>query len=615
LQENFDRFNNALYKEKEMADFRRCIFVLATLALLLGTAVTASAQGTAFQCTANAGVPPLLRSEGVTEKAGDVVLNCVGGTPTDTGRNVATANIQIFLNTSVTSRILDTATSSTEALLTIDEQPPAGQNLCGIINGAQIGAGLGLLCNVQGRGGAGGTYVGSTNTYRGQLAGSNSIVFLGVPIDPPGTTQAARVIRITNVRANASALGVAGGNAPPTPLIEVISASGSTSVPINNPQQTVGFIQRGLTTTLTAGGPFQQCFSVTGGDGGSVTFTEGFATAFKFRTISALGVPVIGAGTPAEQDTPGAIFESESQFYNPNFAAPYNVAGLADFATRLKIVFAGVPAGITLAVPLAPTGAPNFPTLTLQLITSESGAYVAATSGTVTLDTNGNGVAVYEVTGESPTINESISIPISVTYTANPGANSPALGSAQGSGSFAPTSTAADWTSASATDPIPRFINDGTLGLLFTVNKCATHLLFPFVTNEVGFDTGIAISNTSMDQYGTSIQHGTCDLFWYGANAPAKNTTPDIAAGSTWASTAMVMAPNFQGYVIADCQFQYAHGFAFVTRVGAVDIAMGYLALVIPDPPSPRQPNPFDCNNAAGTTVNCNAGSGEQLGM
>lgn len=602
-----------------MADFRRCTIVLASLALLLGMVATASAQ-TAFQCTANAGVPPLLRSEGVTEKAGDVVLNCVGGTPTDTGRNVPTANIQIFLNTSVTSRILDTTNSSTEALLTIDEQAPAGQILCGSINGATATGALASGCNDAGQGGAGGTYVGHTNTFRGQLAGSNSIVFLGVPIDPPGSTQAARVIRITNIRANASALGVAGGNAPPTPLIEVISASGSTSVPINNPQQTVGFIQRGLTTTVTAGGPFQQCFSQTDADGGSVTFTEGFATAFKYRSIDSNGAPVLGAATPAAQDVPGTIYESESQFYNPAFAAPYNVAGLADFATRLKIVFSGVPAGIKLSVPLTADNhvggtSPVPATLTVTLVTSETGAYVAASSGTVTLDSNGNGVAVYEVTQESPTNQESVTIPITVSYTANPGANSPALGSAQGSGSFAPTSTASDWTSASATYPIPRFINDGTLGLLFTVNKCATHLLFPFVTNQAGFDTGLAISNTSMDQYGTSVQHGTCTLNWFGANQPAANDTPDIAAGSTWASTALAMAPNFQGYVIADCQFQYAHGFAFVTRVGAVDIAMGYLALVIPDPPSPRSPNPFDCNTASGTTVNCNAGSGEQLGM
>ena len=44
------------------------------------------------------------------------------------------------------------------------------------------------------------------------------------------------------------------------------------------------------------------------------------------------------------------------------------------------------------------------------------------------------------------------------------------------------------------------------------------------------------------------------------------------------------MAPNFQGYMFAVCNFQYAHGFAFISDVGARNLAMGYLALVIPDP-------------------------------
>jgi hypothetical protein len=38
--------------------------------------------------------------------------------------------------------------------------------------------------------------------------------------------------------------------------------------------------------------------------------------------------------------------------------------------------------------------------------------------------------------------------------------------------------------------------------------------------------------------------------------------------------------------MIAVCRFQYAHGFAFVSDLGARNLAMGYLALVIPDPTS-----------------------------
>ncbi len=47
-------------------------------------------------------------------------------------------------------------------------------------------------------------------------------------------------------------------------------------------------------------------------------------------------------------------------------------------------------------------------------------------------------------------------------------------------------------------------------------------------------------------------------------------------------------AIGFQGYLIAKCDFQYAHGFSFIVgkyNSGSVfDVAHGYLALVIPDP-------------------------------
>jgi hypothetical protein len=111
-----------------------------------------------------------------------------------------------------------------------------------------------------------------------------------------------------------------------------------------------------------------------------------------------------------------------------------------------------------------------------------------------------------------------------------------------------------------------------------------TRLLFPFMTNQDGFDTGLAISNTSMDPFGTVTETGSCTLTFYGAAAP---TTPantgTIAAGTTYASLVSVLAPGFQGYMIADCDFDFAHGFAFVSDVGAQKLAMGYLPLVLSD--------------------------------
>src|SRR5258708_20252489 len=81
-----------------MVDFRRMIPVLAVIAFLLGSAVTASAQGP-FQCFANGGVSTPARSEGITELVGDLVLNCIGGVSTPPRVAIPPGKNQIFPNT------------------------------------------------------------------------------------------------------------------------------------------------------------------------------------------------------------------------------------------------------------------------------------------------------------------------------------------------------------------------------------------------------------------------------------------------------------------------------------------------------------------------------------
>ena len=121
---------------------------------------------------------------------------------------------------------------------------------------------------------------------------------------------------------------------------------------------------------------------------------------------------------------------------------------------------------------------------------------------------------------------------------------------------------------------------------------CSNHqtmLLFSFVTNQAGFDTGITISNTSKDPFGTPEESGTCTLYFYeGATNPAPVTTPSVAAGTTYATLASVTVPGFQGYMIADCNFRNAHGWAFVSDLGARTLAASVQALVltVPRPPS-----------------------------
>ena len=65
--------------------------------------------------------------------------------------------------------------------------------------------------------------------------------------------------------------------------------------------------------------------------------------------------------------------------------------------------------------------------------------------------------------------------------------------------------------------------------------------------------------------------------------------------------------------MIAVCNFQYAHGFAFISDVGARNLAMGYLAVVLPDPGTgARTATPMGCAGITGISSEvCNA-TGEQ---
>jgi hypothetical protein len=565
LRENFDRFNLVFHKEKEMADFRKWIPALAVLVLVSGLIPTASAQVTAgaMTCSSAAAVPPALRSEGLTELVGDIVLNCTGGTPITLNSDgsvpaTALANITVFLNTNVTSRDL------TEAVLLIDE-PGSG------LPGAAPAPVLCPTPQVIGTtpGSPGSTCPANANTWLGDVSG-NSVTFLGVPINPPGTV-GSRVYRISNVRANANL--VPPGN--PGQVLALISISGPTSVPVNPAQQIVGITLDGVTFSAPAETTFQQCVSQTGTQLGVLSFVEGFATAFKLQ------------GTTA-QSTLGTIYNTESGLTLPGVAG---LSGLATSASRLKATFSGIPVGVTLYVGLTNS---NVSGSGVTLTSSETGAFFAVPKTTdlggvpvwAVPIVNGTGAAVWEVTAASGLSVDTVEIPVFVTFTASPTTNSPAPTppSATANGGFAPTPPAFSATDGAVSQPafpIPRFADVSDQANLFGINVCRTSLLYPFVTNMLGFDTGLAIANTSTDPFGTAAQSGTCTLNFYGENKPASIVTGTIDSNKVYTTVASGSAPNFQGYVIAVCNFQYAHGFAFISDFGARNLAMGYLALVI----------------------------------
>ncbi|MGB9604919.1 MAG: hypothetical protein ACPL88_03460, partial [Bryobacteraceae bacterium] len=585
-----------------MANLRKLLFALA---VVLVATITASAQTVpAFQCTANAAVPPTLRAEGLAELVGDLVLNCTGGTPTAAGVAVPRVNIQVFLNTNITSRLV--ADPASEALLLIDDPAPAFQNPCTSTTGCtQTGTGTGLPYATAGPDG-GTPPVQVRNVYQARNAAANSLVWLGVPIDPPGTT-ASRILRIKNVRANANQLGVS-ATLVPTQIVMFVSISGETSVAVNNPQQIVGYVLPGLSVSWrnacssdslsSAGASFLQCVSTNSDLAGDPTksfsttafrirFSEGFATAFKKRNVATSGTTPTATGP---QNSPngvdplsGALYNTETGFYNPAFpnVNGLNVAGLADSGTRFRVVFSNVPAGVQVFVGTREIATTE--STVLHLVTTDAngaGAYsatAATSSGTdqcgvgysiapVSIS-GGTGIAVWEVMETNPLLPGRVEVPVVIAYKANTAAGLPGLGTMTASASFAPISTVSTQSSSA---PLPRFADTGSARNVVVINPCSTNLLFPFVSNQAGFDTGIAIANTSKDPFGTSTQSGACTLNYYGQTAgggapPAAQTSGVIAAGDTAVFTlsaggthGITATPGFQGYIIAQCRFQYA---------------------------------------------------------
>jgi hypothetical protein len=156
--------------------------------------------------------------------------------------------------------------------------------------------------------------------------------------------------------------------------------------------------------------------------------------------------------------------------------------------------------------------------------------------------------------------------------------------------------------------PVPRFVDTGSALSIATISPCVTHLLYPFVTAVPGFNTGIAVANTSdttttsssgtvsnILPNGVSGQTGPCTFYYYGegpagAAAPSPQTSGDVPAGKVLVFNVaggganygtINGTPGFQGYVIAKCNFRYAHGYAFISDNNLAIFAQGYLALIL----------------------------------
>jgi hypothetical protein len=379
------------------------VFPLGLLALFGGGWPAASQA--ALTCTTAVAVTPSVRWEGQTERVGDIVLSCSGGTP----NAPITASFTIFLNTTITSNLLDHNTiPTTEALLLLNEPAPVLQVL-------------------------------GANVFRALKAGGNSITWPGVTFAPDSAGKV--TLRFTNIRVNATPL-----NPLPAPVISVISVSSNSAFPINNPTPILGFVSQGLNFSTSEVTPVSF----------KLNFQENFPTAFMKK------IEVNASGNPISQNVPGNIYNTESGF-TTNFSSA-DATGRADTGTRLVARFKNLPTGTFLLVPISVQS--NSSTLSARLLTQVNPDYSGgqpASSGFLPICQNST-FAVYEIDGPAlingAVVAERFTIPVTVLGPSG-------FGGGVVSGNLGPISAI---TTMSLEAPEPRFMD--TASTAFPMKTC-----------------------------------------------------------------------------------------------------------------------------------------------
>jgi len=551
VAENFDRFKQKTSQGEKMSDFRTKILGLAALAtafagLSYGQTITCSAFGTAT-------VNPTLRSESETELVADATATCA-----TTNATTFTGSVYASLSLPVTSKA------------------ETGNNEGGTAVTGNSDAVLQLVTG------------GVTTYYMGTVTGT-TVAFTGVTF--PAT--AAFTLEVSNVRVNAA---VASAPQVTENLLVQYSNAGISQNVTNPTPLNVGYVLQSLSYSLAlsavTGFPAITSFSTCAGNPipgfGTLPPTANFTVILKEVTSNAFKLQ---AGVGSEQ---GSLVISNAA----NLAAN---TGTATQPTEIQLAFTNVPTAATIYLPVSVTS--NGTTLSLQ----GSVSALTAPAGLVNLDTTGvygftptaTGTlnVVYVTTATGAVSGTSFNIPVDVIVAA----------SAAPVQTTAMTVLASYVPEAAVTGPatlIPTFaVSTATPTNTITVSACQTTLLFPYVTNATGFETGIAISNTTTDNLKilpapgslSTPTTGTCTLNFYGnAAQPTATVTPTLGAYSTTAPTVvpvyanilttMVGSSGFTGYAIAQCNFLEAHGFAFITDTsGTFSGTEGYLAVVIPN--------------------------------
>lgn len=428
-------------------------------------------------------MPPIVRSEGLTERIGDILYTC-GGVPNTT----FTGNFTIALNTAITNRI------------------SAGNTLTGIVFTVDSGSGPQPIM------------------VQPVLSLPNTLVFNGVTftLSPQGGLD----LRVSGIRANATLVPIDN---------QIIASLGINVVglPLTMSQVVVGRPERGLYAGFGSslvcaqnGSPLPSTITfanlVRANTAlASVRFTEGFADAFGPRSAEAnqnadAGERIIVRYSGFPQDArlfvPDAIAGSDAvqATSGGDFGLPASGGAYAPVAGGTLLL-----ARVNGANPNGAGGAPVY-------TPGAIGSGIVAFNSVTELTLNGGSTyVVYEVVDANKAAIETAQFPTFMGLL--PDGNRSAAETSS-SISFAAVSTNGN---ASATEPLPRFVGTAPPADCGIIGDCATYL--PALSLDV---SSLQFTGTS----GGSTEQGYFTVRNTGGGSMPWTSSIAYANGSGWLS-------------------------------------------------------------------------------
>ncbi len=518
-----------------------------------------------LHCTASSLAGPVY-SDGIAELVAGIDIDCVAESSAalSAGADIR-LSVKVSLNTSVTNTVgFGPQEDLTDALLVVrgydcpaPDRPGPATEPCGALASVPPESRFGRLTSP------------GTLEWSGVAIPQSS---LGSVPDADDGLAEGPTIRIRGIRANASQLRLADsvGRAV-LPVRAAISVRSNAAVTLQNAVLEVGYPVPALEVESVE----RLSESVSSGVRStvlSVHVREGFSNALR----GSLTKEAKGAGA----------------------------------ASRVLLEFGGLPDGVAVSVPVAvgctrpvtdDADRDSAGALVLGLVTGHEpdGSGGAASRGSVgsepsvPIDTaSGTGGALFEVQAQDPTILEECRVPVRFDVPS---------GQAGGVGTWVSASLAPRSSMVAATSdaPVPRFAAPSHMARRrIDLAGQSTTLLFPFVTNQAGFTSGLVITHGSREalvgrQDGSA---GSCVLHYYGETSeendfllvqhttqfkPGEQVVFTLSGGNAERNIRGI--EEFQGYMMVVCGFPDARGYAFISDGfrGIADLAMGYVARVV----------------------------------